>query len=204
MRRISSRLRSMVMARSRANCSPPTRRRTLCTGGKPTHVPPGQVQIRYSPAVAACKLLILKVDFGGEGGIRTHVPLRTRRFRGAPVTTTSVPLRSEWTVRVAATDNYIWFLTRPQHQHRLRAVTRGEQPLQIFNLRQIVVDDVRISRIPHQKVLVILLCRVELAADLNRGDDGPVECARLIELRDIRLRHAGLFRVGGEDRGSIL
>ena len=30
---------------------------------------------------------------GGEGGIRTHVPLRTRRFRGAPVTTTSVPLR---------------------------------------------------------------------------------------------------------------
>jgi hypothetical protein len=35
---------------------------------------------------------------GGEGGIRTHVPLRTTRFRGAPVTTTSVPLRSEWTV----------------------------------------------------------------------------------------------------------
>ena len=30
---------------------------------------------------------------GGEGGIRTHVPFRTRRFRGAPVTTTSVPLR---------------------------------------------------------------------------------------------------------------
>src|SRR5580765_7557239 len=29
---------------------------------------------------------------GGEGGIRTHVPFRTRRFRGAPVTTTSVPL----------------------------------------------------------------------------------------------------------------
>ena len=29
----------------------------------------------------------------GEGGIRTHVPFRTRRFRGAPVTTTSVPLR---------------------------------------------------------------------------------------------------------------
>ena len=31
---------------------------------------------------------------GGEGGIRTPVPVtRTRRFRGAPVTTTSVPLR---------------------------------------------------------------------------------------------------------------
>src|SRR5262245_21589956 len=44
---------------------------------------------------------------GGEGGIRTHVPLRTRRFRGAPVTTTSVPLRSEWTGKVAGTFNYI-------------------------------------------------------------------------------------------------
>ena len=32
--------------------------------------------------------------YGGEGGIRTHVPLRARRFRGAPVTTTSVPLRA--------------------------------------------------------------------------------------------------------------
>ena len=32
---------------------------------------------------------------GGEGGIRTHVPFRTRRFRGAPVTTTSVPLRDK-------------------------------------------------------------------------------------------------------------
>jgi hypothetical protein len=31
---------------------------------------------------------------GGEGGIRTHVPFRTRRFRGAPVTTTSVPLQA--------------------------------------------------------------------------------------------------------------
>ena len=33
---------------------------------------------------------------GGEGGIRTHVPFRTRRFRGAPVTTTSVPLRLDF------------------------------------------------------------------------------------------------------------
>src|SRR6187455_2978395 len=43
---------------------------------------------------------------GGEGGIRTHVPLRTTRFRGAPVTTTSVPLRSEWTVPIAGTSKY--------------------------------------------------------------------------------------------------
>ena len=34
-----------------------------------------QVRIRYSPAVADCKLLILKPNFGGEGGIRTPVPV---------------------------------------------------------------------------------------------------------------------------------
>ena len=34
------------------------------------------------------KFLVL--EGGGEGGIRTHVPFRTRRFRGAPVTTTSL------------------------------------------------------------------------------------------------------------------
>ena len=28
-------------------------------------------QNTYSPTVAGCKLLILKGDFGGEGGIRT-------------------------------------------------------------------------------------------------------------------------------------
>jgi hypothetical protein len=38
-------------------------------------------------------LLFSIASNGGEGGIRTHVPFRTRRFRGAPVTTTSVPLR---------------------------------------------------------------------------------------------------------------
>ena len=40
---------------------------------------------------------------GGEGGIRTHVPFRTRRFRGAPVTTTSVPLRISLRSRGALT-----------------------------------------------------------------------------------------------------
>ena len=74
----------MVMARSRVNCSSHPRRRTSCEGGKATHVPPRQVQIRYSPAVAACKLLILKDDFGGEGGIRsrrTHAHQAIRRDR---------------------------------------------------------------------------------------------------------------------------
>ena len=44
--------------------------------------------------------------YGGEGGIRTHVPLRTRRFRGAPVTTTSVPLRCDGTMLAAGTFDY--------------------------------------------------------------------------------------------------
>ena len=44
---------------------------------------------------------------GGEGGIRTHVPLlATRRFRGAPVTTTSVPLRSGEMTRSPGTSDY--------------------------------------------------------------------------------------------------
>ena len=41
-------------------------------GGNPTHVPACQVQNRYSTAVAARNLLILKVQFGGEGGIRAE------------------------------------------------------------------------------------------------------------------------------------
>jgi hypothetical protein len=43
---------------------------------------------------------------GGEGGIRTHVPLRARRFRGAPVTTTSVPLRVTEPPKAAGTFDY--------------------------------------------------------------------------------------------------
>src|SRR3989344_6308706 len=45
--------------------------------------------------IAICLFLGRKrspAKLGGEGGIRTHVPLRTNRFRGDPVTTTSVPL----------------------------------------------------------------------------------------------------------------
>src|SRR5262249_32650198 len=42
---------------------------------------------------ATCSGKRSEAKFGGEGGIRTHVPLRTRRFRGAPVTTTSAPPR---------------------------------------------------------------------------------------------------------------
>src|SRR5262245_47257538 len=61
---------------------------------------------------------------GGEGGIRTHVPLRTRRFRGAPVTTTSVPLRSEWTAKVAGTFEYIPAPTGCHALPHLRADSR--------------------------------------------------------------------------------
>src|SRR4051794_27407956 len=48
----------------------------------------------WSERNLAERAFLAVLEIGGEGGIRTHVPFRTRRFRGAPVTTTSVPLQA--------------------------------------------------------------------------------------------------------------
>ena len=53
----------------------------------------GMVVKMGGESVELMDLFVITANCGGEGGIRTHVPFRTRRFRGAPVTTTSVPLR---------------------------------------------------------------------------------------------------------------
>ena len=50
---------------------------------------------------------------------------------------------------------------RLRHQHRVVAVDRREQPLQVRDLRQVVVDDVGLGRVQRQVVLVIVLGRVE-------------------------------------------
>ena len=62
----------------------------------------GPVAARIVLSEKLSNLLMILREMGiGEGGIRTHVPFRTRRFRGAPVTTTSVPLRE---VRLSEAD----------------------------------------------------------------------------------------------------
>src|ERR1700730_3293776 len=46
-------------------------------------------------------------------------------------------------------------------ERRVGFVKRGEQALQVGDLRQVVVDDVRIGRVLGQKILVIVLDAIE-------------------------------------------
>ena len=71
-----------------ANRSRERSERLAKVGGHPSH------HARLTrPAIRSRERSERLAKDGGEGGIRTHVPFRTTRFRGAPVTTTSVPLR---------------------------------------------------------------------------------------------------------------
>src|ERR1700722_10678665 len=53
-------------------------------------------------------------------------------------------------------------------QHGVGLVERGEQLLQIGDLRQVVIDDVRIARVLSEKILVIVLGAIECLSRLNR------------------------------------
>ena len=69
-----------------------------------------------------------------------------------------------------------------------------EQALQLTDLREVVEHDVGIGRIHLQKVLVIILGRVERLAGLDSGHDPPAEDFRIVQLRDVALRDAFLLR----------
>jgi len=93
---------------------------------------------------------------------------------------------------------------RRRDQHRDRAVKIGKQAPQILDLWQIVDDNVRISGITGQKILMIILGPVEIPAGLYLGDDRGIEYVHLVELDDIGLDDARLLRIGGKNRRAIL
>src|SRR5262245_5849765 len=78
-------------------------------------------------------------------------------------------------------------------EHGIAPVQIREETLEIVDLRQIVVDDVRIRGVERQEILVVALRRIERAARFDPGDDGPVEDVGLVQLPDVGLRDVRLF-----------
>src|SRR5690606_13452039 len=74
-------------------------------------------------------------------------------------------------------------------KRRLCAKAIREQSFQIFDLRKIVDDDVRIRRIEAEEVLMIILGGVEALAAFDRRCDGLVEDVRSIELCNVGGRY---------------
>ncbi len=76
--------------------------------------------------------------------------------------------------------------------------------LQVFDLWQVVIDDVGVGRVQRQEILVILLGRVEAGIVGDLGDDRLFEDMRLVELGDIGFGDLALFRVGDEKCRAVL
>src|ERR1700722_19540944 len=89
-------------------------------------------------------------------------------------------------------------------EHGPRIVERGENTLEVLDLRQVVVLDVERVRMIHQVVLMIALGRIETVQRLDTRRDGPREGVRLIQLRDVTFGYTPLLRVGHENRGAVL
>jgi hypothetical protein len=86
------------------------------------------------------------------------------------------------------------------NQHRIGAIEFGKYLLQVIDLGQINILDVRLVRITGHVVLVIILGWIKLSAGLDLGDDGGVVDVRLVELGDIGFGNAGLLGVRRENR----
>src|SRR5437879_11960485 len=86
----------------------------------------------------------------------------------------------------------------------LRLIKPWKILFQIFQLGQVVVDDVGIIEIVLEEILMVALSRVESLEGLDFRDDGPGVDLCSIELRDVGLSDALLLRNGGEDCGAGL
>src|SRR5260370_15927627 len=86
----------------------------------------------------------------------------------------------------------------------LRLIEARKILFQIFQLGQIVVNDVRILGIVFQIILVVALGGVKYLEWLDLCDDLSGVNFRGIELCDIGLSDALLIFIGVEDRGTIL
>src|SRR6266478_3228870 len=49
--------------------------------------------------------------------------------------------------------------SRGRNKDRVGAIDLGEEALQVLDLRQVVVDDIRLARVPRQVVLMVVLGR---------------------------------------------
>ena len=87
---------------------------------------------------------------------------------------------------------------------RLFAVHIRELFLQRADLRQIVVDDVRIRRVLLEEVLVIRLCRIKRLQRIEARDDRTRINLRRLELRDAGLGDLRLRLVLRENLRAIL
>src|SRR4029077_4533767 len=90
------------------------------------------------------------------------------------------------------------------NEHRIGTIRFGEDAFQILDLRQVVVDDVWMTRMPREEILMIVLGAVQLPIRLALCHDGSVEDARLIELRNIGLGNTRLRRIRRKDGRAIL
>src|ERR1700719_4138984 len=83
--------------------------------------------------------------------------------------------------------------SRSGNENRDRPIVVREETFQILDLRQVVVDDVRIAWMTCQEVLMIVLGSVEFPVRLDLGDDRGFVDARLVQLGNIGLGDSGLF-----------
>src|SRR3569833_38990 len=87
-----------------------------------------------------------------------------------------------------------------------RAVPKhiGQLPLEILDLRQIVVDDVGYVRVVNQVILVVGLGRIKTLQRIDARDDRAAENMRLLQLTDVGAGDFLLRRIGEKNRGAIL
>src|SRR2546429_2819796 len=86
----------------------------------------------------------------------------------------------------------------------LSFVKIGEVFFQVFELGQVVVDDVRICGIAHQKILVILLGRIKGLKSFDFGDDGSGINLGSVKLGDVSLGDPLLFIARVENYRAVL
>src|SRR5258708_11980393 len=94
--------------------------------------------------------------------------------------------------------------SRRGNEHRVGPIRFGEETFQILDLRQVVVDDIRMARMPREEILMIVLGRVELPIRLALCHDGSFEDAPLIALPNTGLCNPRLLRIRRKQGRPIL
>ena len=77
--------------------------------------------------------------------------------------------------------------SRVGDHHSFRAISVREEALEVFDLRQIVKDYVRIGWVQRQEILMIVLGGIERSVGLDGRDDRRVRRVRPSQLSNIRL-----------------
>ena len=67
----------------------------------------------------------LSPHYGGDSGIRTHGPLRIKRFRVSPVMTTSISLRVYFRLPLSSFPKYSKILWREKQERKHKSIRFG-------------------------------------------------------------------------------